>query len=76
MKNFLTTTILAITFLLLVLIGVAVFLKVWSDSRQTVSDLAKNFVTGRITTTFIEDIPIITSTHGNRAGTGRHDHAA
>ncbi len=59
------TTILAVTLILLVLIGVGVFLKVWSDSRQTVSDLAKNFATGHITTTFIEDIPIITSTHGN-----------
>ena len=59
------TTILAVTLLLLVLIGAGVFLKLWSDSRQTVSDLAKNFATGRITTTFIEDIPVITSTHGN-----------
>jgi hypothetical protein len=59
------TTILAATVILLVLIGAGVFLKVWEDSRASMGDLARNFATGHITTTFLEDIPVITSTHGN-----------
>ena len=59
------TAIAALTLLLLVLIGVCVFFKIVHDTRETANDFARNFVTGRITTTFIEDIPTISSTHGN-----------
>ncbi len=59
------TTIVAGTILLLALLGVAVFLLVIKQTRESVNDLASKFITGRITTTFIEDIPTITSTHGN-----------
>src|ERR1700722_10086368 len=59
------TSILAATVILLALISAGVFLKVWEDSRASMDDLARNFSSGRITTTFLEDIPVITSTHGN-----------
>ncbi len=59
------TTVLAAMVLLLAVLGAGVFLKVWHDSRQSLSDLAHNFTSDHITTTFLEDIPVITSTHGN-----------
>ena len=59
------TTILALMVIVLALIGAAVLLKVVRGTRDSASALARNFVSGHITTTFLEDIPIITSTHGN-----------
>ena len=59
------TTILALMVLALALIGAGVFLKVLKGTRDSVNDLARNFITGHITTTFLEDIPVITSTHGD-----------
>ena len=59
------TTILAVMVILLALIGAVVFLKVMKGTRDSMNDLARNFATGHITTTFLEDIPVITSTHGN-----------
>ena len=40
-------------------------------TRDSVNDLARNFITGHITTTCLEDIPVITSTHGNVLELGR-----
>lgn len=59
------TTILAAMVVLLALIGATVFLIMWEDTRASMHNLASNFSTGHITTTFLEDIPTITSTHGN-----------
>ena len=59
------TTIAALTVIVLALIGAAVFLKVVKGTRESLNDMARNFMTGHITTTFVEDIPIITSTHGD-----------
>src|SRR5579863_5141022 len=59
------TAIAALTLILLVFIGVFVFFKLIHETRESASDFARNFVTGKITTTFIEDIPTISSTHGN-----------
>lgn len=59
------TTIVAVTILLLALIGAGIFLLIMHETRESMNDLAGKFATGKITTTFIEDIPTITSTHGN-----------
>ena len=59
------TTILAVMVIVLALIGAVVFLKVMKGTRDSMAELARNFATGHITTTFLEDIPVITSTHGD-----------
>ena len=59
------TTVVAVTILLLALIGAAVFLLTVHETRESMNDLVGKFSTGKITTTFIEDIPTITSTHGD-----------
>jgi hypothetical protein len=59
------TTILSLMVIVLALIGAAVFLKVAKETRVSLSELAGKFASGHITTTFLEDIPIISSTHGN-----------
>jgi len=59
------TTIASLTILALALIGAAVFTRTLQTGGDLINAAARNFVTGNITTTFIEDIPVITSTHGN-----------
>jgi hypothetical protein len=59
------TIIAAVTVVVLALIGAVVFLKLAKGTRDSMSELARNFKTGHITTTFLEDIPVITSTHGD-----------
>lgn len=59
------TTIAALTIVALALIGAAVVIKSVQKSGDLLNAAARNFVTGNITTTFLEDIPVITSTHGD-----------
>lgn len=59
------TTIVALTIICLALIGAVVFTKSCRKGGDLLDSAARNFVTGNITTTFLEDIPVITSTHGN-----------
>lgn len=59
------TTIAALTIVALALIGAVVFTKSCGRGGSFLNSAARNFVTGNITTTFLEDIPVITSTHGN-----------
>lgn len=59
------TTIVALTIICLALIGAVVFTKSCRKGGDLLDSAARNFVTGHITTTFLEDIPVITSTHGN-----------
>lgn len=59
------TTIASLTIICLAVIGAVVFTKSCRKGGDLLNSAARNFVTGNITTTFLEDIPVITSTHGN-----------
>ncbi len=59
------TTIAALTMVALAVMGAIVFTKALRTGGDLLNHAARNFVTGNITTTFLEDIPVITSTHGN-----------
>lgn len=59
------TMMVLVTIIVLALIGAVVFTKSCQKSGDLLNSAARNFVTGNITTTFLEDIPVITSTHGN-----------
>jgi hypothetical protein len=59
------TTIAALTIVALALIGAVVFTSSFGWGGKVLNSAARNFVTGNITTTFLEDIPVIASTHGN-----------
>ena len=66
------TAIIAATVVCLAVIGSVVFLKSCDKSNEELNQLAgaardvsRNFVTGNITTTFLEDIPVISSTQGD-----------
>ena len=58
-------TIAALTAVTLAIIGAVVVIKSVQKSGDLINAAARNFVTGNITTTFLEDIPFIASTHGN-----------
>ncbi len=59
------TTIVSLTIICLALIGAVAFTQSCRQGGDLLDSAARNFVTGHITTTFLEDIPVITSTHGN-----------
>lgn len=56
-----TTAIIAFTVIMLALIASWLLMKPWNTAEA----VAEKFKTGHITTAFVEDIPAVTSTHGD-----------